>query len=789
MLLQLLGFEDAGEVRFRYDLPPAVMAGLLAAAAAYAVWLYGRHRVLTPLRRYALAGLRGLAYAAILLILFEPVAVISRTIDLPANILVLLDASESMSVSDPRSRTADIEDAAIALGRLPLPENPGAAPRTVDTATQAEAVAARRIDIAKGVLQLPELKILREPEKVYTVRNFTFGERLDPAQEKPDWAAAAKAESPSTRLGEAVREAVERYGGQSITGVVLLTDGGNNEGVDPAEAAARLKERGVPLHVVGVGLAEPDDVSIGALLAADTAFVKDRVPVRVRIDSRGFNGRTVELTASLDGRPVARKTVELIGGPQIEELSFLAEGKDGRPQLSVTVSELPGEANARNNSASRPIRIIDKKIKVLYVEGRPRWEYRYLRAVLLRDHRLEVKFLLTEGDRDLARADPEHHVARLPDDASAFEFDLIILGEVPAGYFSAAQLARIEELVRGKEGVPGASLLMLAGPRHAPASYRDTPVGGLLPVKIAPAGREPLDERIHPVATQAGSESLITSLDPDAGRNADLWSMVHPLYDVPRLDGAKPGATVLATLSDKARRTEEHPLIAWQRYGSGKTMYVGTDQLWRLRFKRGDELHARFWGQAIQFLTLSRLLNENKRIRIETDRNTGRTGERIQIYANVLDEGSEPVKADSHVVFVQCPGEAEPRAVRLEPVPGSAGLFQGFFTPDRGGRHQISSGTVGAGAGNVVELDVSAVSRELLDTAMREGLLRKMAELSGGRYFTVRELGALPELLEAKPRTMTVQEEKTLWDHWWVIAVIVACLGTEWFFRRRYDVS
>ena len=165
-------------------------------------------------------------------------------------------------------------------------------------------------------------------------------------------------------------------------------------------------------------------------------------------------------------------------------------------------------------------------------------------------------------------------------------------------------------------------------------------------------------------------------------------------------------------------------------------MFIATDRLWRLRFKIGDEYHARFWGQAIQFLGLSRLLGENRRIRLETDRPAGRSGEPIGVYADVLDESYQPLQGPAHVVYVErLDGGGESEPLKLQPVPNIAGLYQGSYVPAHAGRYRLSAGAEDPNAANTVEFEITAASGEQRDTALREDLLRKMAEASGGRYF------------------------------------------------------
>ena len=150
-------------------------------------------------------------------------------------------------------------------------------------------------------------------------------------------------------------------------------------------------------------------------------------------------------------------------------------------------------------------------------------------------------------------------------------------------------------------------------------------------------------ESVYPVLTPEGVSSMVMTLEDDPETNERIWSRMAPLDRVPPLSSPKRGATVLVGLSDTGARAEQYPLVAWQRYGTGKCMSIATDRLWRLRFKTGDKYHWRIWSQCIQFMTLSRLMGEHKRIRLETDRAIYPVGDQVRLYAHVLDREFEPV--------------------------------------------------------------------------------------------------------------------------------------------------
>ena len=664
---------------------------------------------------------------------------------------------------------------------------------------QSKVQATPRLDLAVALLKGPLGETFKQVGDDYTVRFFRFGDGLDPSkglgETTGDFKADTKALAANTRLGWAIEEAVARYSGQPIGGVVLLTDGGSNAGQDPLEVARRMKERGVPLYPIGIGVPLPENAAITGVLAPDVIFQKDEVPVRVQVTSHGYAKRRADVSIMLDGKQVAGKNIELQEGAQFEELGFKPEGKSGDVRMEVVLSPMPGQINTDGNKAGKTIRIIDEKIKVLYLEGRPRWEYRYLRAILKRDYRLDVKFVMTEGDPDLA-ANSQEYLAHFPEESpEAFKWDSIIIGDVKKDFFTPAQLEKIEKAVKER----GGSLIFLAGEQNPLTAYAQTPLADMLPVMLRPDGErwEKLEDTVHPVVTDAGRQSLIMDLEAGSVKGLAKWDEVKPLYEVPALAGAKPGATVLAELSDKSKRSEPYPLISWQRYGAGKVMLIGSDQFWRLRLKTGDKYHARFWGQTLQFMALSHLLAGSKPVSIEVDRKQYNTGDDVHLYVNVMNESFEPVVQPSYTVALERVDGQDRRDLKLEPVKSAngkgntPGLYQGYFRAERDGRFRVNVNVQGKdpkALANPVEFDVLRVSPEMAQPEMHEDLLRKMAELSGGRYLSARDVAALPGYLEGESSTVLVRTERELWDVWPVFALILALAGLEWYLRRRSDL-
>lgn len=769
----------------------------LPLTVGFALWLARGQAGLPRALRAGLVALRIGVLMLIVLLLLEPALRRSHEQVIPGRLPILIDVSQSMRIGDIRRRSGELVEAAAVLGKLPWPAQ-GAQAAADDPAYSAyfstrqrrdEVSMTPRLDLVRALLRHPQLEVFDRLAQDHQLRYHMFAdgtEAIDDDQDLPKVLDRGLPDADGqTDLGGALEEVIGRYAGVPLAGVVLISDGASNTGVWPEQAARRLKQQGVPLHVVGVGLPEPHDIRIETLIAREVLFTNDRVTIKARLASHGYTNRTVTLRATLDGNEVASKTVVLTGQTQFEQLSFTAPRIPGRAQLAVELTPLTDEASADNNRVEQTVRLIDEKIRVLYIEGSPRWEYRYLRSILKRDRRLETTFVMTEGDAALGRASPDH-LESFPDDpADAFAYDLVILGDVRAAALDAEQMRLIDELVRER----GGTLLMIGGEDHAPAEYDQTPIGQMLPVRLEAGAPEPVSRHVHPVVSEAGRQSMLMVIDTPSSRNDTRWSVVKPLGALPRVAGTKPGALVLATTSEPVYGLDHYPLIAWHRYGAGKVMFVGTDRLWRLRYKTGDEHHTRFWVQTVQFLGLSRLLGENKQVRIETDQRTYDVGQAVDLTVDAVDELFEPIAAPAFTVQLTRADQPGPTPLTLEPVPGIAGLYRTTYVPTEPGRYVVTAEDEHAVSSNVAEFDVRASQAEQRRTAMDQDLLRQMARSGGGSYYPLLDLPKLPEAIAPSDRTLTITREHTLWNTWLALALFLGLAGTEWVLRRQNGLA
>jgi hypothetical protein len=393
------------------------IAGILLLVAM----LYRRQAGVPKRIRLGLVVARLLVLGLLVAALFEPIAVRERTQQIKRRLSVLIDVSASMSIKDQRKRPADVIEAGVALGLLPLSATTDVNRAVIELDTkQREAIAAAsRVDLAGSLIQKTAKPIFQSLGKSLDIDYYVFGSTLrllgnEEMRPIPSLQGLVAEES-GTSISESL-EAVSKTGrGIPLAGIVLLSDGLETSSRRAETVLNNLGIQGVPVYSIPLGLADPDDVSIRNIVMQEVAFTGDKVPVRVQIRSKGYEKRTVNLVVKLNGRSVASRRIKLAGGLQFEDIFFNVDlSEKGAAKVEVSLEPFADEATAENNVVARSVRVVNEKINVLCIEGSARWEFRYLRAMLKRDPRINATFIATRSGPEIARNSTEY-IARFPE--------------------------------------------------------------------------------------------------------------------------------------------------------------------------------------------------------------------------------------------------------------------------------------------------------------------------------------------------------------------------------------
>jgi uncharacterized membrane protein len=795
-------------------------------AALVGWWAYQRERDVPRGWRATLAALRTAAIVFILLVLFGPFRETREERDVRSHLLVLLDVSSSMSTVDGYE-----PDDARALA--------AASGKTVD-----EVGAMTRLDLAKTVLSNPAHHLLENLTKDFRVHVYGFGARLVPLVSTGDAAddesgadktppdqkirarlAELRAGDPSTRIGQAVGFALDTFRSRAepVAGVVVISDGQQNGGsMSPIAAGRKAQAQGAEVYAVGVGdPRSPKNINVSNLRAKEVVLARDTAVFEFDVHAKGFEGRSVPVEVqALDesgaprGQPLVVTPGEVVlkGGdePQQVRVTYRFERADTYA-LRIGVPVQDEEKIKSDNFVLHTVRVIDRKIKVLYVEDYPRSEFSFLSNALCRDQETMLAHaLLLDADPEapqrktnVADWPPLDSTRGLPPREKLFEYDVIVLGDVDPRNLGADADAVRRALENLHDFVDkGGGLIAIAGPSNNPAKYRDTPLSPVLPIVVdrdAEAaderrGRDAAHEFHLAVTTPYGVESPLMNIAGDPAESKKLWETSKNwgmYWSYPALR-AKTLAKVLAESDDPADENKfgRRPLIATMIFGRGYSLFVGVDDLWRMRWDVGDRYFYRFYGEAVRFLATYRLLGGNKRFKIMTDLKTYTLDDPVRITLDVLDRDYEPSRAETQTVKLDMPGAEPGKRETVDLVipkdPAEQGTFRKSIVPTRPGDYRLSAATDDPKDEAPETLfHVVQSSLEGRDLRINEQSLRDMAgATAGGGFLYLADLPTLAPKVETK-KVLTSVHEDEMWDNGWTLAIAVALLGTEWMLRKR----
>ena len=793
-------------VALRGELSAGWFVFLLLVAGGLIGWMYKASPVTLPTwRKQVLTLLRVSFLALMLALLLRPVLAFTVEGSVRRVVVLLLDSSASMQIKDPRLEQTDQKRAAMALNLI---DPRGGLNQPLDRGRAREFEQVARIDLAKAVLKNERLDLLPRLDKEFDLAAFEFGQGVaelsarkgggetnPPPRDKKakvsvdsfTWVDRLEATAPVTALGDALREVMNRKRGQPVAGVVLFTDGANNAGSQPREAAALAAQEKVPLFIYGLGITSPRDIILQNLFAQDVSFVRDEVPVTVRVRGQGLAGESAEVQLKLGDRVVATRSITFSGDPeQVVPLKFTPQAP-GDFELTASIEARPDETVQDNNARTQRLKVIDAKIKVLLADQSPRWEFRYLQAMLLRDRRVELKCYLVEGDKGISRVPDSPYLPEFParrDDL--FKYDLVILGDMDPKVLNAQHQENLNKLVSDF----GGALVVLAGKRFMPGSYRRSVLEKLLPVEFDPptleTAQDPVaDKPVKLQLTSAGRASAMLRLSDKEEENNQIWAQLPPVYWVARVSRPKPAAEVLLVDPDPGRETRfgKMPVLAAQQYGLGQVLFVGTDNFWRWRKNAGDFYHTAIWGQIAQRVSIQRLLGVSKRTQLTSDRQNYFTGDRVTIYARLYSGvGFDPVQEPAvQGGFALKSGQGPRAEVILRPVPEQAAMYRGEFIAPTAGAYNF---WVESDPATQLDFSVSEPRFEFGETAMNEPLLKDLAVVTGGQFFREEDLAKLPDAISAKTERVRSPLEVELWASPLYFVLMLGVVTLEWVVRK-----
>jgi uncharacterized membrane protein len=638
-------------------------------------------------------------------------------------------------------------------------------------------------DMWRGMSRWEALRELRKEadpdivelaEKV-AVREFVFDRAVDDADAK---AIDGKAEGTATAIGSSLESTLTHVGDERIAGVLLLSDGANNFGIDPSEIRAQLAGRNIPVWAFGFGSETASenvrDVAPTKMEVSATAFKKNRLPVRAEFQTTGFGKRPIPVKLLFDGVEKARGELRPLGDGQkgVVELVGIPD-KPGEMKVTVEAEVQPGELVATNNATSTYVTVRSDGLNVVHIEGKYRfWEPKFLRRAIDQSPDIDLTqiFLL----------DTEGRQTDLP--ADLFEpgrFDVVILGDLPASRMPPALQEKLAAMLRG-----GAGLLMIGGyESFGPGDWRRSPIADFLPVQMKEDdGQTEAEYPFRP--TDAGLRHYILRLAPDPELNKKAWESLRPLDGGSLWSGLRQNALVLAETPDGK------PLLAAQETGRNRALAFAADSTWRWasKNKEGKVAHAKFWRQLMLWLA-HREDETGGGVRLRLDRRRVASGDKLSMEATVIGkEGKPPVDVTLETTVKNNDDDTPAVAIALQKkTENYAGSTEALQKP---GDYTVTvtakSGGVDLGTASA-RFVVYEENLELRQLAADFEPLRKLAADTNGEFHPAEEFVKFVKSLKEKNLNLEVTKPiiENLWDRWEILALFIALLGAEWLIRKQ----
>ncbi|MFM9118127.1 MAG: hypothetical protein ACKOU6_18415 [Planctomycetota bacterium] len=611
-----------------------------------------------------------------------------------------------------------------------------------------------------------------------------------------------RAERPVSRLGDSLMELLKKQNHRSTAAMIVFTDGVNNAGASLQEAAELARRRQIPLHFVGVGSRlPPSDVALRDLVAEEVVFVNDLLQFDARLTATQCQRKTVTVRLlRTDSSEVLAEQKQVIESAETTIPIRLSTRPrvPGRYEYRIQAQLQGGEIDEENNQIQRSVEVTEKSLRVLLVSASPSYEFRYLKNLLSRRletasserHSIELITILQEADPEYVRQD-ETAQRLFPGTAEEMNrFDVVVFGDVDPDLIGASGLQLLHDFVTQS----GGGLMVLSGPRFTPLAYRHTLLANLLPVELEttriPAVEPERSEGFVPRLSALGQQMPALQLADSIPESRTIWQNLPSWYWHLINPDLRPGATALVEHPRETDNTGKPlALISLQLTGAGKVMFQSSDESWRwARGADGEQVYARYWQQMLRYLGRTRLLTDDRKVELQTDRGEYRLGEEVTVRLRYWDHSAAPAAGQMVAANVQriAGGRAAAsQTVMFRRVPNEPGRWETQIEALPAGQYRISllNATTAPVTFSVIETS-SEQSRVALDSEALEAA----AKLASGSYRSV-DTWSFPAILQKLPARRAIRLEslppEPLWNRWPVALLFIGLITSEWLMRRR----
>lgn len=748
---------ERGSLGFEWPVPWMVLVPLAVVAAGVSAWWYRAARTnLAPRDQWVLGGLRVTALLIVATCLARPVLAVSRAIEQRNVVGVVVDDSRSMRIADHG--------------------------------------AAARGDYAHQVFGGPDSALFKALATKFQLRFF----RTSGAGGRTESIGETPLNGSRTHLAAALLRAEEELSGAPVAGMVVISDGADNSAAMPGatpmlEQLLALRARQIPVYAIGVGSERfARDIELSRVEVPTTVLRDASILVEVVLVQRGYAGRKVPVVVEDSGRILGSREVSL---PKDGEASVVRirvpASESGARLLTIRVPVQADEMVKENNDRAAVVVVSDRREKLLYLEGEPRFELKFIRQAVEDDKNLQVVTLLRSAKDKFLRLSVDDSVelaTGFPKTREElFAYRGIVLGSVEASFFTVDQLRMLADFV----SIRGGGLLALGGRRAlAEGGFAGTALADALPVELGPpAGSDSGATEITITPTAAGVLHPATQLAPNDSATAMLWRQMPPLTTVNDVGRPKPGATVLLEgRADGERRA--NPTLTFQRYGRGKAIVFAVQDSWLWQMHQlvsaEDQRHETFWRQLLRWL----VSDVPSRVDLMAA-GDGAVNEGIPLRVVVSDSAYARFNGAAVSAEIIAP-DGESTQLPFDWATDRDGEYTAMMVPGANGVHTVNvkavmgRDTIRSTAGYVRVADPTA---EFFGAEMRPAVLKQFADETGGKFYRASEAARLPEDIVYTTSGATEVQRLDLWDMPALFMLLLSILGAEWLYRRRRGLA
>lgn len=758
----LLGHEQAvfTNGRFGFDLRPGavILIGIALVIAGLVYFIYFQPRArLTKGTTALLVALRAALLTLMIVLLLRPVVVVSSVVPRSSNVAVVVDDSLSMKLRDAPGQAA-------------------------------------RLDNVKQTLfssQSGQPSFVKRLDERFKTDLYGFSGTLTKLKDENDLFGEGR----TSDVAGALNETLKRSSGLPLSAIVIATDGAANVPNDLTASVRELRARDVAVFTIGVGnTTRPVDAELSRINMPRRVIVGSRVNIEAFVGLSGFGTSKVLIGVREDGRAIKTEEFQLRGNDTQAVNLEITPTNTGIHRYTVEITPLDGEVTVENNRQDALVQVIDGPLRVLYVEGEPRWELGKIREALqVNEKNVTLVTLQRTGENKFYRQGingQQELVSGFPKtEEELFSYHAIIIGSIEAGFFTADQLRNVEAFVARR----GGGLLALGGRLSFNAGkYKGTPMADLLPVSLDGGNTDPANSFqpvYKPVLTGPGQSHPITRLNDDRALSQKTWNELPAISVSEVLANVKPGASVLLE-ARKTGASQTVPLLIQQRYGRGQTLALtATDTWrWRMRMDSKNNAHETFWRQMLRYLVTF----TPSQTEISAAQDVSALDDTVHIVADIRDKKFAPV-ADAHAVArITKPSGATIDVPLKFTTLNDVDTYIGEFKADELGQHKIelsgTSTTVGQLSASSSML-VSDLNREYFGAAQNSDLLKRISAETGGKYYTTSDMQTLLDDLTYRQTPYSERVTKDLWDMPINFMLIIGLLCGEWFLRKREGLA